>query len=216
MRLLSTARSRPLISLACVAVLGLATAGCGKLTHQQAGEENDGVYVNAGRITYQLQVSRELNQYATEDRQYITGLSASETSLSPTQEWYGVFLWAKNQSGAAQTTGLKGAITTQGFLTISANHTFDADAAGNYAVTASSGWTNSGTYTARQSSVTFTGGSLRTVTPGGSPFYDLLFNGAGATWNLAFGLSGGLIIDAMCPLVDSANRTSPPSSWVLR
>jgi hypothetical protein len=39
---------------------------------------------------------------------------------------------------------------------------------------------------------------------------------AGATWNLAFGLSGGLIIDAMCPLVESANRTSPPSSCVLR
>jgi len=40
--------------------------------------------------------------------------------------------------------------------------------------------------------------------------------GLGATWNRAFGLPGGLTIDAMCPLVDSTNRTSPPSSWVLR
>ena len=35
-------------------------------------ELNNGVYVDAGPVTYQLQISRELNQYAVEDRQYLT------------------------------------------------------------------------------------------------------------------------------------------------
>ncbi len=56
------------------------------------------MYVDAGPITYQLQVSRQLNQYATEDRQYLVGLPAGTSSLTPDQLWYGVFLWAKNQT----------------------------------------------------------------------------------------------------------------------
>jgi hypothetical protein len=76
-------------------VLGL--AACGKSNHPDTAE-NNGVYVTAGPITYQLQISRELNQYATEDRQYITGLASGSATLSTSQEWYGVFLWAKNQT----------------------------------------------------------------------------------------------------------------------
>ena len=34
------------------------------------------MYVDAGPITYQLQISRQLNQYATEDSQYLAGLPA--------------------------------------------------------------------------------------------------------------------------------------------
>jgi hypothetical protein len=80
----------------------VALAGCGKSNHPPTSE-NDGVYITAGPITYQLQVSRELNQYATEDRQYLSGVPGSAASLTPTQEWYGVFLWAKNQTDKTQT-----------------------------------------------------------------------------------------------------------------
>lgn len=59
--------------------------------------DNNGVYVEAGPITYQLQVSRLLNQYSTEDSQYVKGVSPSEAKLNSSQLWYGVFLWAKNQ-----------------------------------------------------------------------------------------------------------------------
>jgi hypothetical protein len=97
------ARLRSLSTLACVLGLAVGMAGCGHSNHPPTSE-NDGVYVTAGPITYQLQVSRELNQYATEDRQYIAGLPAGASSLSPTQEWYGVFLWAKNQTRSPQTT----------------------------------------------------------------------------------------------------------------
>ncbi len=94
---------RELSRATCLLGLILGLAACGKSNHPSTAE-NDGVYINAGPITYQLQVSRELNQYATEDRQYITGLPAGADSLAPSQEWYGVFLWAKNQTHQTQTT----------------------------------------------------------------------------------------------------------------
>lgn len=66
---------------------------------------NDGVYITAGPVTYQLQISRQLNQYATEDRQYVAGLpSGTSSTLTPTQLWYGVFMWAKNQTNRPQKT----------------------------------------------------------------------------------------------------------------
>jgi hypothetical protein len=83
--------------LASVAALALGLAACGK-TNNPTSEENNGVYVTAGPLTYQLQVSRALNPYATEDSQYLKGLPAAAQSLSAGQLWYGVFLWAKNQT----------------------------------------------------------------------------------------------------------------------
>lgn len=89
--------------LAALALAMPGLAACGKSNHPPTGE-NDGVYVDAGPVTYQLQISRELNQYATEDSQYMRGLPAGAGSLGAGQEWYGVFLWAKNQTKQPQTT----------------------------------------------------------------------------------------------------------------
>jgi len=70
-----------------------------------ADANNDGDYIDAGPVTYQLQISRELNQYSTEDSEYVKGLPPGiSASLGPSQEWFGVFLWAKNQTKQAQTT----------------------------------------------------------------------------------------------------------------
>jgi hypothetical protein len=91
------ARRSRVCTLACALGLTAVLAGCGQTNHPPTGE-NNGVYINAGPITYQLQVSRELNPYATEDRQYVTGLPPSQAQLAAGQEWYGVFLWAKNQT----------------------------------------------------------------------------------------------------------------------
>jgi len=78
-------------------VLALGVAACGRENNPTTGE-NDGVYVTAGPTTYQLQISRALNPYATEDSQYLKGLPPTDLSLRPKQLWYGVFLWAKNQT----------------------------------------------------------------------------------------------------------------------
>lgn len=95
-------------------LMAASLAACGK-TGDPPTANNDGVYVDAGPITYQLQVSRELNQYATEDSQYLKGLPAGGSSLSPNEEWYGVFLWAKNQTKRPEITSGNFDITdTQG------------------------------------------------------------------------------------------------------
>ncbi|MGE5617583.1 MAG: hypothetical protein ACM3UX_01450 [Candidatus Woesearchaeota archaeon] len=93
----SIARLRPLRTAACLLCLALGVGACGHTNHPPT-TENDGVYVTAGPITYQLQVSRQLNQYATEDGQYVTGIPVRQSRLSASQMWYGVFLWAKNQT----------------------------------------------------------------------------------------------------------------------
>lgn len=108
------ARRSRVSTLACVLGLVVGITGCGQTNHPPTGE-NNGVYINAGPVTYQLQISRELNQYATEDRQYITGVPLAQTKLAPGQEWYGVFLWAKNQTHEPQTTtGNFDIVDTQG------------------------------------------------------------------------------------------------------
>ena len=97
---------RSLIAL-CGLLLVVGLAACGHQSPHQnfADANNDGDYISAGYITYQLQISRELNQYSPEDSAYIKGLPAGvSSSIGPTQLWYGVFLWAKNQSGHTATT----------------------------------------------------------------------------------------------------------------
>jgi hypothetical protein len=72
--------------------------------HEVADDNNDGTYVSAGALTYQLQVSRQLNPYAVEDSQYIHGLPQGTVAPNGQQLWYGVFMWAKNQQHAPHTT----------------------------------------------------------------------------------------------------------------
>jgi hypothetical protein len=124
--------------LACAFVLMLGLSACAvgnKKAHpRNADANNNGFYVDGGPISYQLQVSRELNQYATEDSQYIKGLPTGTTAPDPRQLWYGVFLWGKNQTSQDQnTTNNFDIVDTQG------NHYFPLkldSSANSYAWTA--------------------------------------------------------------------------------
>lgn len=96
---------RRLSTIVCAALVAVAVAACGQEDHPRVADaNNNGGYVDAGPVTYQLQVSRVLNQYRTEDHQYVTGLPSGVTSPTAQQQWYGVFLWAKNQTSQPQTT----------------------------------------------------------------------------------------------------------------
>jgi hypothetical protein len=99
-------RARRLWTIVCALTLALGVAACGhKEAHPHvANANNNGGYVDAGPITYQLQISRILNPYSAEDSRYVTGLPPGTPSLTPSQYWYGVFLWAKNQTDRPQTT----------------------------------------------------------------------------------------------------------------
>ena len=99
-------RARRVTILISSLVLAIAVSGCGdkpRLRHT-ADSNNNATYVFAGPITYQLQISRELNGYSTEDAQYLAGLPKSTTPPTPSQEWYGVFMWAWNQNKHAYYT----------------------------------------------------------------------------------------------------------------
>jgi hypothetical protein len=106
---------RRLLTLLCALALAAGVAACGNHHPHLAGGQaqgtdaadanNNGGYVDAGPVTYQLEISRPLNQYSTEDSQYVRGLPAGMSSDIPgTQLWYGVFLWAKNQTQHPQST----------------------------------------------------------------------------------------------------------------
>lgn len=96
---------RRLAIFACSLPLALGASACGSNVHHFAdadGAGASGLYVDAGPITYQVELSRELSPYSVEDMEYLKGLTAPP--LKPDEEWLGVFLWAKNQTGANQTT----------------------------------------------------------------------------------------------------------------
>jgi hypothetical protein len=97
------ARLSRLAVLASVAALGLGLAACGRESNPPSAE-NDGVYETAGNVTYQLQISRQLNQYSTEDSNYVKGVPLGQASITPAQLWYGVFLWGWNQTEVPQRT----------------------------------------------------------------------------------------------------------------
>ena len=110
----------PRITLTILTVLlALVVTGCGTSEasnpsadpgqlsgHHLADSDNDGAYLEAQGITYQLQISRAMNPWGVEDAQYIQGLpkGVTRTGLTPSQLWYGVFMWAKNQHHRSYTT----------------------------------------------------------------------------------------------------------------
>ncbi len=105
--------TRRIPHLIVAGALALAISGCAignKVPHPHSGSEDgtasSGFYVDVGRpaITYQVQISRVLNPYATEDKTYLRGVASSDLSLTPSQDWFVVFIRALNQSSVPVTT----------------------------------------------------------------------------------------------------------------
>jgi hypothetical protein len=94
-------------------VLTLALSACGlekrKAHPRTADSNNSAIYVDAGPLTYQVQVSRALNPFSTEDAQYLAGIPKAQ-SIPPSQLWFAVFVWAKNQTNRTLTTSDRFAI----------------------------------------------------------------------------------------------------------
>ncbi len=118
MTALFTTRSLRLPLLLAAAVLALGVSGCGlakrpaKPTGVSQDQLSDGAepYFWNGPITYQVEVSRQLNPYDSYDVEYLAGVRGAQ-SISAQQFWFGVFLWAKNQSGHIATTADRFTIT---------------------------------------------------------------------------------------------------------
>jgi hypothetical protein len=82
--------------LALAAVLALAACGNKpKITTEGATE---GSYLNVGDLTYQVQLSRQLNPGDIEDKSYLQGVPPSLAQLRTGQTWFGVFIRVANET----------------------------------------------------------------------------------------------------------------------
>lgn len=103
--------TRSLGKLALLAVLlvsVLALSACSDNSHTRvstgtyAGESGQNApYLNVGPLIYEVQLSRELNPYDTEDSTYLSGLTPAQRKLGPGEEWFAVFLQVYNESSIA-------------------------------------------------------------------------------------------------------------------
>ena len=104
-RLLATSIRRHWIlaaAAASAAVLSLGLSACGHKQSHPTSADNEGVYVDAGPLTYQVQVSRQLNPFNVEDKGYLVGVSSPPPA--PDEMWFAVFLWARNETGLIHST----------------------------------------------------------------------------------------------------------------
>jgi hypothetical protein len=91
-----------LLTIAATGVVALGLTACGHKESHPTTADNEGVYVDAGPLTYQVQLSRELNPYSVEDHEYLSGVSAPPTT--PSQMWFAIFVWAKNNTKTSHDT----------------------------------------------------------------------------------------------------------------
>jgi hypothetical protein len=106
-------------ALALLALWGL--PGCGDshtkvTTGTYAGESGaNAPYLDVGPLTYEVQLSRQLSPFDTEDASYLHGLSQFQRALSSEQEWFAVFLQVYNYTRASHAAASSVTITdTQG------------------------------------------------------------------------------------------------------
>jgi hypothetical protein len=77
-------------------------AACGKHPDEHARvvrAETEGLYLSVGKLKYQVQVSRQMNQYDTQDKALLTGVPAAQRELKADETWFGVFLRVQNETG---------------------------------------------------------------------------------------------------------------------
>jgi len=89
-----------LAALAALAALGLSACGDSHTkvtTGTYAGESGKNApYLDVGPLTYEVQLSRELNPVNTEDSTYLQALTPAQRTLAPGQEWFAVFIQVYN------------------------------------------------------------------------------------------------------------------------
>ncbi len=91
-------RLRPALALISLA-LTVPFAACGDAQDPVSEAHNEGIYVTAGGLKYQVQVSRILNPYDIEDRDYLIGVPDAAGQVANKESvWYGVFVRVENPS----------------------------------------------------------------------------------------------------------------------
>jgi hypothetical protein len=98
-------RPRKLIAAFAAGLTAVALAACGNADVKETSGTYSGVgglgapYLSVGALVYNVQISRSLNPYDTEDSAYLVGLPAAQKELHPGEEWFGVFMQVINKTG---------------------------------------------------------------------------------------------------------------------
>jgi hypothetical protein len=87
-------------SLLVVAVSTAALVGCGGSTPQR--DAPPGTPVEVRGVSYDVQISSELNPDSDSDHAFFAGVPAAGRKLPPDQVWLGVFVQAQNDSDATR------------------------------------------------------------------------------------------------------------------
>ncbi len=89
-------RLRPVLALLSLALV-MPFAACGEGNDPTAEGHTEAVYVTTGGLRYQVQMSRKLNPYDVEDRDYLVGIKdAAGEVANPVDTWFGVFIRVEN------------------------------------------------------------------------------------------------------------------------
>lgn len=105
---------------ALTAALALGAAACGQESRSKdetkaTAASSEALYVDTGGLTYQVQLSRQLNPRDAEDSDYFRNLPAGGVDLRKGQVWFGVFLRVENQTKQALPSSREFTVTdTQG------------------------------------------------------------------------------------------------------
>ena len=98
---MSTSRLRPLALALMLVVSAMLLTACGNKKETILSGDTEGVYVDAGPLTYQVQISRQLNPRQLPDRTYLLGLPpGAATGIAPTNLWFAVFVRVSNEGDA--------------------------------------------------------------------------------------------------------------------
>ena len=82
--------------LLCAAVSMFGLSACFKKHPFHKTADTEGVYVEAAGASYQVQLSRELNPFSTEDVGYLRGLPPLTPKPNGQEEWFAIWMRAEN------------------------------------------------------------------------------------------------------------------------
>ncbi|MEI2703365.1 MAG: hypothetical protein V9E83_13325 [Baekduia sp.] len=94
---MQVSRLVPTVAIMFSLVVGL--SACGEHGEPNIGK-TEGDYVTTGGLQYQVQISRQLNPYDTEDRDYLIGMPKG-SELRRGEQYFGIFMRAFNRSDTA-------------------------------------------------------------------------------------------------------------------
>ena len=86
------------LTLLLLATAALALSACGNKPQIRTEGLTEGTYLNVGPLTYQVQISRQLNPNDLEDSTYLQGIPPAQRRLGPHETWFGIFVQVVNET----------------------------------------------------------------------------------------------------------------------